>query len=84
MAQEFILKENVLTSNLLLVPEKNKCFKGGYIAIIKEYTFANSWGDKEHLKRFRSKDALYKYLDKNYPNLDAWLENTALESDTAY
>ena len=37
----FILKENVLTDNLLLLAEKNHIFKGGYIAIIKEYEYLN-------------------------------------------
>jgi len=36
---KFILKENVLTDNILLIAEKNKVFKGNYIAIIKEYYF---------------------------------------------
>lgn len=76
MAQEFILKENVLTDNLLLIPEKNKIFKGGYIAIIKEYTFANEWGDMEHIKRFRNKQRLKKYLDKKYPEISYMIDFT--------
>ncbi len=65
-----ILKENVLTDNLLILADKGKIFKGGYIAIMKEYTFENSWNDREHIKRFRSKDSLFKYLDKNYEDND--------------
>ena len=54
MAKEIFLSENVLTDNILMIPEKGKIFKGGYIAIIKEYKFQNSWSDKEVIKRFRS------------------------------
>lgn len=80
MALEFILQENVLTDNLLILPEKGKIFKGGYIAIIKEYTFANAWSDRETVKRFRSKDRLYSYLDKNYPetSVEYDFSNTSL------
>ena len=67
MAQSYILQENVLTDNILLLPEKNKVFKGGYIAIIKEYTFLNSY-DKETIKRFRNESQLNSYLSKKYPD----------------
>ena len=80
MAKEFFLQENVLTDNILMIPEKGKIFKGGYIAIIKDYTFENSWSDKESLKRFRSKSRLVSYLDKNYPQVDYIdFEGTCLE-----
>lgn len=65
--QSYILKENVLTDNVLLVADKNKIFKGGYVAIVKENRFLNSWMDKETIKNFRSKDKLMKYLNSNYP-----------------
>ena len=65
--QTYILKENVLTDNLLIMPDENKIFKGGYIAILKEYTFQNAWSDRESIKRFRSEKELQKYLNKNYP-----------------
>ena len=77
--REFILKENVLTDNVLAVPDKGKIFKGGYIAIIKEYEFATSWSDKEIIKRFRSVDRLNSYLDKQYPQADIDFEGTTLE-----
>lgn len=63
----YILKENVLTDNLLIMPDENKVFKGNYIAVIKEYTFQNAWSDRESIKRFRSEKELQKYLNKNYP-----------------
>ena len=70
MAKEFILRENVLTDNILMIAEKGKIFKGRYIAIIKENEFLNSWQDKETIKRFRSVDKLNEYLDKNYSEVD--------------
>lgn len=65
-AMEYIVRENVLTDNILMVAPKGKIFKGGYVAILKEYTYQNPWSDKETVKRFRSSNALYQYLDKHY------------------
>lgn len=79
MSKEILLKENVLTDNILLIPNKGKIFKGGYIGIIKEYQFQNSWSDKEILKRFRSIDKLNTYLDKQYPEAEIDFEGTCLE-----
>ena len=80
MAKEFLLKENVLTDNILILPNKGKIFKGGYIALIKENRFKNAWADEESIKRFKSKDRLTTYLDKQYPEVD-WIdfEGTCLE-----
>ena len=64
--QQFILRENVVSDNILEIPTKGYVFKGGYIAIIKENVFQNAWQDKETVKKFRSKDRLMKYLNKNY------------------
>jgi hypothetical protein len=52
--ETYILKENVLTDDLLMIPSKNEVFKGKYIAIIKQYDFLNSWNDKLTVKKFRS------------------------------
>ena len=80
MAKEFFLQENVLTDNILMIPDKGKIFKGGYIAIVKEYKFQNAWSDKESVKRFRSKSRLVSYLVKNYPQVDYIdFEGTCLE-----
>jgi hypothetical protein len=68
--QTFILKENVLTDNLLLLAEEGKSFKGGYIAIIKEYTFQNAWSDKLTIKRFRCNKRLGKYIMSTYPSFE--------------
>jgi hypothetical protein len=64
--QTLILRNNVLTDNTLLLSNSGKVFKGGYKAIIKEYTYLNAWSDKEKIKRFRKIDALKLYLAKNY------------------
>ena len=63
---EFVLRENVLTVNILKVAPKGKVFKGGYVAILREYTFKNPWSDKETIRRFRKFETLRKYLDKHY------------------
>jgi hypothetical protein len=76
---EFILRENVLTDNVLAIPNKGKIFKGGYIAIIKEYEYVNPWQDKEIVYQFKNVDRLTKYLDKQYPDADIDFEGTCLE-----
>jgi hypothetical protein len=80
MAKDYILRENVLSDNTIMIANKGKIFKGGYIAIIKENRFKNAWSDDESVKRFRTKERLISYLDKNYPQVD-WIdfEGTCLE-----
>lgn len=63
---EYIVRENVLTDNILKVAPKGKVFKGGFVAILEEYTFQNAWQDKKNIKRFKSVNSLTKYLSKNY------------------
>jgi hypothetical protein len=77
---QFILKENVLTDNVLLIADKGKVFKGNYIAIIKEYYFSTSWSDKETIKRFRNSNQLNKYLSVNYKDIDIDLLDTCIEN----
>lgn len=72
--QQFILKENVLTDNVLLISDKGKVFKGNYVAIIKEYTYSTAWSDKLLVKKFRSKDILVNYINKNYPEFEFMYE----------
>ena len=66
----YILQENCLSENLLLIADKGNIFKGGYIAIIKEYTYKNEWSDKENIKKFRSHERLLQYINKNYKDFD--------------
>lgn len=68
MAKEFILNEGVLDDNVLLIADNGKIFKGGYIAIIKEYVFRTAWSNDEVLKKFKKKERLLIYLNKFYPN----------------
>jgi len=63
---QFILRENVLTDNVLLIADKGKVFKGNYIAILKEYKYLNAWNDRETILKFRSEKSLLNYLGKNY------------------
>jgi len=66
----YILKENVLTDDILFVPSEGKVFKGNYIAIVTEYTFQNAWTDKLKVKKFRSEERLNKYLSTKYPEFN--------------
>jgi hypothetical protein len=70
--ESYILQENVLSDNVLLLADNGKFFKGGYIAIIKEYTFNSAWSDKESILKFRSEDRLNKYLNKRYPEFELY------------
>jgi hypothetical protein len=65
--QTYILSEGVLNDNLLLLPNDGKVFKGNFIAIVKEYFFANAWSNKEKVKKFRKHEQLQKYLKRYYP-----------------
>jgi hypothetical protein len=77
--KEFILKENTLTDDVLMLPSVGKVFKGGYIAIIRENKFLNQWQDKETIKRFKSLDRLNNYLNKNYPDAEIDFIETCLQ-----
>ena len=68
--ETYILKENVLTDDLLLIASENKVFKGGYIAKIRQYAYQNAWSDKETTLNFRKRNSLDKYLRKHYPNFN--------------
>jgi len=68
--QTFILRNNVLTDNTLLISDIGKVFKGRYKAILKEYSFLNEWNDKESIRRFRKIESLQKYLAKNYTEIE--------------
>jgi len=68
--QSFILRECVLNDDTLILSDKGKIFKGGYIAFVKYYTFKNAWCNNEHIKRFRSKQSLLTFLNKRYKDLN--------------
>jgi hypothetical protein len=65
----YILQENVLTDNTLIVASKGKVFSNGIKAIIKENTFLNAWQDRETVKHFRTEKSLMKYLNKHYKEI---------------
>lgn len=73
--QVITLKENVLSDNQLFIAPLDKVFKGGFVAIIKEYGYQNQWSDKliNELK-FRKLDRAISYILKNYPELDCHIE----------
>lgn len=64
--RNYILSEGVLNDNTLILPPNGYVFKGGYVAIVKEYRFQNAWSNSEHIKRFRNEERLLSYLRKNY------------------
>ena len=68
--RSYILKENVLTDDLLHLPDEGRIFKGNYIAVIEFYEFLNSWSDKKNIKRFRTEKSLNNFLNKNYPEFE--------------
>lgn len=67
---EYILQENVLSDNTITVPDHDKIFKGGYVGILKEYTFNTAWTDKMTVKRFKKWEVMEKYLAKHYPEFE--------------
>jgi hypothetical protein len=68
--QKYILSENVLSDNELLLADENEMFKGGYIAILKTYTYGTAWNDFLKVKRFKKRELVFKYLNKNYPEIE--------------
>lgn len=73
-----ILRENVLTDNTLLISDEGKFFKGGYKAILQEFSYKNDWSDKKQIKRFRKLGSLKKYLTKNYSETE--IENINIQN----
>jgi len=62
----YVLKENVLTDDVLIIASEGMHFKGGFKFIVKTNTFQNAWQDKETIKNFRSRNSLLRYLNKYY------------------
>lgn len=73
-AIEFFLCEGVLNDNILRFAPKPYAFKGKYIAEVVEYRFKNAWSNSKHIKRFRSKERLIRFLEKNYPHAVDYIE----------
>lgn len=65
-----IIKEGVLNDDMLYLADCGKVFKGGYIAQIEQYTYRNAWSNDLTVKKFRSEEALNKFLLKFYPDFN--------------
>jgi hypothetical protein len=70
--ETYILRENVVSDNILMLANENEIFKGGYIAILKEYSYQNAWTDKETKRKFRKRETLFKYIGKKYPQIEIY------------
>lgn len=70
--ETYILRENVVSDNILLLANENELFKGHFVAILKEYSYATPWSDKETIKRFKKRETLFRYLNKYYPEIEIY------------
>ncbi len=73
--ETYILRENVISDNILMLCNENEIFKlsnGRYIAILKEYSYSTPWTDRETIKRFKKRETLYKYLNRHYPQIEIY------------
>lgn len=70
MKTTFVLQENVVTDDVLIIANDGYVFHGGFKAIVKVYVYENCWSDRETIKRFKKLDTLQKYLSKKYPQFD--------------
>ena len=61
-----ILRELPLNDDTLYIADDGKVFSGGYVAILEYFKYANEWSDSRHFRRFRTLEAMHKYLDKHY------------------
>ena len=59
-----IIKEGALNDDTLYLADDGTVFKGGYVAIVEYYTYANAWGNHKHIKRFRSLQSMQKFTSK--------------------
>lgn len=66
MALTYVINERTLTDDTLTVAEDGEAFKGGYQAILTYYTYANAWGDRGHVRRFRTVEAAEAFIAKRY------------------
>lgn len=70
--ETYILRQNVVSDNILLLANENELFKGHFVAILKEYSYATPWSDKETIKRFKKRETLFRYLNKYYPEIEIY------------
>lgn len=58
------LHENPLTTDYVEIAEEGFIFKGGVKYVLHYYTYANEWGDKENIKKFKKLETLEKFYKK--------------------
>lgn len=61
-----LLRERVLTDDVLHVADHGHAFKGGYVAILEYHTLRNANADDAHVRRFRTLEAAAKFLRRRY------------------
>lgn len=61
-----IIKEHALNDDVLHIADDRRAFSGGYKAILEYFTYANEWGDRRHIRRFKTVDNANKYIAKHY------------------
>ena len=65
------LHENPLTTDYLEIAKDGYVFSGGVKYILHYFTYANEWGDKENIRRFKKIETLEKFYNKlNRGNLE--------------
>ena len=62
----FLLRERVVSDDTICLADEGKTFKGKYIAILKQHSFASPWTDTQTIIKFRKKKILSTYLLNNY------------------
>lgn len=66
----YVVNERVVSDDIVYIADEGKAFKGGYVAILEYNTYANEWSDRKHVRRFRTLEAMDKFLNKRYPEFD--------------
>lgn len=63
-----LLHQNPLTDDAVLELEQGYYYKNHNKSTVKlvYYTYANEWGDKEHVKFFKSIDTAIEWYKKNF------------------
>ena len=60
-----LLTEGVLNDDVMYVAPEGYRFKGGYAAIVEYYTYASTWHNNKHIRRFRTLEAAERFITKN-------------------
>lgn len=80
MATTMLLRENVLTDDILRVADKGKCFgRRDYKCQVVYYTYANEWSEHKHVSHARTVESAIKRYERIKGKLD---EETLSDIDT--